>query len=140
MKKTTKAIWVVCYACPLGPSATTSASHAEKEGSIPSGGNVSKGKDNPVFKKIQQQNRKKVENNSTVGKIMVMYNNVQLRELRKSLGLTMEQFGGKLGVKRSTVCCWEKGKSHPRFTVLEKINLLATSLNGNRRETNKVAV
>lgn len=54
-----------------------------------------------------------------------------LIELRKSLGLTMQAFGDKLGVKRSTVCYWEKGKSHPRFTVLEKINVLAATLNGN---------
>jgi|GEM_PF-5871595 len=59
-----------------------------------------------------------------------MYNGDQIHELRKSLGLTLEEFGEKLGVKRSTVCYWEKNKSHPRFAILEKINELAATVNG----------
>lgn len=45
----------------------------------------------------------------------------------------MEEFGERLGVKRSTVCCWESGKSHPRFTILEKINALAEADNGKKK-------
>lgn len=56
---------------------------------------------------------------------MYMFNKDDIRALRKRLGLTMEEFGGRLGVTRSTVCCWEAGKSHPRYSVLEKLNVLA---------------
>lgn len=35
--------------------------------------------------------------------------NERVRELRKALGLTMEKFGEKLGVKKNTVSQWESG-------------------------------
>lgn len=35
--------------------------------------------------------------------------NERIRELRKTLNLTMEKFGEKLGVKKNTVSQWENG-------------------------------
>ncbi|MCI5874456.1 MAG: helix-turn-helix transcriptional regulator [Clostridiales bacterium] len=35
--------------------------------------------------------------------------NERIRELRKSLGLTMEKFGDRLGVKKNSVSQWENG-------------------------------
>ena len=37
--------------------------------------------------------------------------NKRIKELRTSLGLTMEKFGELLGVKRNTVSQWESGKN-----------------------------
>jgi transcriptional regulator with XRE-family HTH domain len=50
----------------------------------------------------------------------------RVKQLRKSLQMTMEQLGGRIGVAKSTIAGYEKGFREP---PIEKINLLALHLN-----------
>ncbi|MFA6132841.1 MAG: helix-turn-helix transcriptional regulator [Phycisphaerae bacterium] len=47
-----------------------------------------------------------------------------IRELRKAMGLTQEQFAAKVGVTFSTVNRWESGKSLPSPLALRRIEEL----------------
>ncbi|EDP73581.1 helix-turn-helix domain-containing protein [Hydrogenivirga sp. 128-5-R1-1] len=50
----------------------------------------------------------------------------EIRELRKKLGLTQEEFAQLLGVGFTTVNRWENGKSEPRGQALEALEKLRT--------------
>lgn len=54
-----------------------------------------------------------------------MYTPEKIRELRKSLGLTMLGFAELLGVSESTVSLWEAGSRHPKYDTLVKIDEIA---------------
>ena len=41
-----------------------------------------------------------------------------IKALRKSLGLTQDQFAGELGVKRSLIGAYEEGRAEPRLELL----------------------
>ncbi len=43
---------------------------------------------------------------------------MSIKTARESAKMTQEEFGAKLGVKRSTVAMWETKKSFPRAEVL----------------------
>ena len=47
---------------------------------------------------------------------------MNIKSLRKALGLTQVELALKLDVKRTTVCMWECGKSKPRYDMLVKIS------------------
>jgi len=48
----------------------------------------------------------------------------RIKRLRKSLGLTQEQFAATVGVTFSTVNRWESGKSTPSPLAMKQIELL----------------
>lgn len=48
----------------------------------------------------------------------------KIRQLRKKLGLTQEQFAATVGVTFSTVNRWESGKSVPSPLAMKQIELL----------------
>ena len=50
----------------------------------------------------------------------------EIKELRKKLGLTQEEFAKLLGVGYTTVNRWENGKSEPRGQALEALEKLRT--------------
>lgn len=41
----------------------------------------------------------------------------RLREARKAMGMTQAELGRRVGVARSTVCEWEKGRISPRHVA-----------------------
>ena len=45
----------------------------------------------------------------------------RLKQLRESRGLTQEELGAKLGVGKSAVSMWEKGKRKPDHEMMEVI-------------------
>lgn len=47
--------------------------------------------------------------------------NERIREVRKTLGLTMEKFGSRLGVKRNTVSQWESGTNNVPEQMIKSI-------------------
>jgi transcriptional regulator with XRE-family HTH domain len=47
--------------------------------------------------------------------------NNSIRKIRKSLGLTQEQFASELGIKRSLIGAYEEGRAEPRLELLHKI-------------------
>lgn len=47
--------------------------------------------------------------------------NERIKDLRKALGLTMEKFGERLGVKRNTVSQWESGKNSVTDQMIKSI-------------------
>ena len=47
-----------------------------------------------------------------------------IRELRKAMGLTQEQFAAKAGVTFSTVNRWENGRGKPSPLALRRIDEL----------------
>ena len=47
--------------------------------------------------------------------------NERIKELRKTLDLTMEKFGARLGVKRNTVSQWESGTNSVTDQVIKSI-------------------
>ena len=56
--------------------------------------------------------------------------NENLKQLRKSKGLTQEEFALQLGVVRQTISKWEKGMSVPDSEQLIKIAvILETTVN-----------
>lgn len=46
---------------------------------------------------------------------------MRIRELRRQHGITMKEFGDKIGVSESTVSLYETGKRDPNFQTLLKI-------------------
>jgi len=50
---------------------------------------------------------------------------LRIRRLREALDLTQEQLGAKLGVGKSAVCHWERGR---RLPPAGEIKRLATAL------------
>lgn len=71
-----------------------------------------------------------------------------IKALRKSLGLTQDQFAQELGVKRSLIGAYEEGRAEPRLELLCKIASLGslpvevlggfTSMAGNARTLDPV--
>ena len=53
-----------------------------------------------------------------------------IRELRKALGLTQEQFAAKVGVTFSTVNRWENSRGNPSPLAMRQIEELLKMLNG----------
>lgn len=47
--------------------------------------------------------------------------NENIRSLRKSLGLTQEEFAGQLDIKRSLIGAYEEGRAEPRLELLCKM-------------------
>lgn len=47
--------------------------------------------------------------------------NERIKELRKTLGLTQQEFSEKIGVKRNTVAQYEMGRNQPIDTVITLI-------------------
>ena len=43
---------------------------------------------------------------------------MRIKELRKQNGFTQEKLALSLGVDRSTITCWETGRSEPRIAYL----------------------
>ena len=48
-----------------------------------------------------------------------------IRYIRKKLGLTQEQFGARLGIKRSLVGAYEEGRAEPRLELMRKMAMLS---------------
>ncbi len=48
----------------------------------------------------------------------------EIKELRKSLGLTQDKFAYKLGIASSTIYFWESGRVSPSPLALEKLTAL----------------
>ncbi len=53
----------------------------------------------------------------------------EIKDLRKSLGLTQEQFAWKIGVTSTVISRWERGESRPSPLAQKAINDLKLSLN-----------
>ncbi len=51
-----------------------------------------------------------------------------IRELRKAMGLTQEQFAAKVGVTFSTVNRWENGRGKPSPLAMRQIDELHDEL------------
>lgn len=46
-----------------------------------------------------------------------------IKQLRKSLGLSQQEFGARIGVAKTTICNYEKGVSTPTRHTLENISI-----------------
>ena len=51
-----------------------------------------------------------------------------VKDLRKAIGLTQEQFAAKIGVTVSTVNRWEKGRSRPQPLAMKQIDALRNEI------------
>lgn len=51
-----------------------------------------------------------------------------VKDLRKAIGLTQEQFAAKIGVTVSTVNRWEKGRSKPQPLAMKQIDALRSEI------------
>ena len=60
---------------------------------------------------------------------MDMLSPAQIRELRESLGLTLKEFGRKVGVSESCVHHWESGRTHPTYHKMIDLNKLRDKQN-----------
>ena len=52
------------------------------------------------------------------------YDNVQIKKIRSSVGMTQVLFADYMGVSTKTVEAWEKGTNHPTGTACRLISLL----------------
>jgi len=59
---------------------------------------------------------------------MVMLNNVEIRGLRLSLGLTAPEMAVKVGVSEDTIWKWERGDRHPNYKRMVRLNELRDEL------------
>jgi DNA-binding transcriptional regulator YiaG len=50
----------------------------------------------------------------------------RIKEVRKELGITQDQFAETLGVTRVVVNRWESGKQEPSETIVKFVDLIAT--------------
>ena len=48
----------------------------------------------------------------------------KIKKLRLKIGLTQEEFGYMLGVKKVTVTKWESGENHPQESTLRLLKIL----------------
>lgn len=55
---------------------------------------------------------------------MKQYTPAQIRKLRKKLGITQGELADRCGVKWTTICRWENGKSKPRPKYQEAMRKL----------------
>lgn len=70
-----------------------------------------------------------------------MFDSEEIKALRAASGLKLAAFAKEMGVDESTACNWEKGRQHPRFDTLKKLNKFAEKLKAtNGHEKAKVAV
>ena len=52
------------------------------------------------------------------------YDNIQIKRIRASVGMTQVLFADYMGVSKKTVEAWEKGANHPTGTACRLISLL----------------
>ena len=52
------------------------------------------------------------------------YNNMQIKKIRTSVGMTQNLFANYMGVSCKTVEAWEKGTNHPTGTACRLISML----------------
>ncbi|WP_296031495.1 helix-turn-helix domain-containing protein [uncultured Treponema sp.] len=52
------------------------------------------------------------------------YNNVQIKQIRASVGMTQAFFADYMGVSTKTVESWEKGTNHPTGAACRLISML----------------
>ena len=52
------------------------------------------------------------------------YNNIEIRQIRNSVGMTQTLFANFMGVSSKTVEAWEKGTNHPTGTACRLISML----------------
>ena len=52
------------------------------------------------------------------------YDNIQIKQIRQSVGMTQVLFANYMGVSRKTVEAWEKGTNHPTGTACRLISML----------------
>ena len=60
-----------------------------------------------------------------------------IKELRKRLGLTQEQFAQKVGVTYSTVNHWENGKRVPQPFLIRRLLELKQELESSQKKRGK---
>lgn len=51
---------------------------------------------------------------------------MDIREIRKSLGMTQQEFADAIGVDKSVVCRYESGRTNPSKKTTEKIDYLVS--------------
>lgn len=47
--------------------------------------------------------------------------NERIKEIRKDLGLNQQEFGERIGLKPTTITCYEKGSRKPNDAILKNI-------------------
>ena len=52
------------------------------------------------------------------------YSNVEIKEIRKKVGMTQSVFASYMGVSKKTVEAWEGGRTHPTGPAFRLINIL----------------
>lgn len=52
------------------------------------------------------------------------YNNIEIKQIRNSVGMTQVLFADYMGVSRKTVESWEKGTNHPTGTACRLLSML----------------
>jgi DNA-binding transcriptional regulator YiaG len=57
---------------------------------------------------------------------------VNIKKLRKSLGLTQAQFGELVGVKHAAVCLWESGQRKPSLAHARRLQVILENSDGGR--------
>lgn len=55
-------------------------------------------------------------------------NRIEIKELRKRLRMSQQEFAAKLGITTITVLRWEKGHSEPSNMALSKLNEINKSV------------
>ena len=51
---------------------------------------------------------------------------IRIKQVRKELGITQDQFAETLGVTREVINRWESGKQEPSETIVKFVDLIAT--------------
>ena len=52
------------------------------------------------------------------------YSNVEIKEIRKKVGMTQNVFASYMGVSKKTVEAWESGRTHPTGPAFRLLDIL----------------
>ena len=52
------------------------------------------------------------------------YSNVEIKEIRKKVGMTQSVFASYMGVSKKTVKAWESGRTHPTGPAFRLLDIL----------------
>lgn len=71
--------------------------------------------------------------------IIRMYDAEDIKRLRDEAGMTLAAFAKEMQVDESTACNWEKGRQHPRFDTLKKLNKFAEKIRAGKSRNGRLA-
>lgn len=72
---------------------------------------------------VQKMKAGKCERNTLLIKQVQSYSNIDVKNIRKSMGMTQKQFAAVFGVSIKTVEAWEHGRNNPNGVAMRLLEV-----------------